>query len=548
MLTCGIKLTHDGGVALLDDNRLLFSVEVEKLKGRVRHDGLRDLSSVDEILGPYGHSLSTVDRIVIDGWLGKVPMTVCDRSEHLSLAPYRRGVVSAELLEDYPGKILDLSYSSYPHYAGHAVSAYYSSPFARNGEDSYVICWDGPMFPFLYLVRHGEPAIESLGALHYLLGDSYHELSQLFPPFSAPVKWPHILSLAGKIMAYVAKGEAIPSLVSDIMVVYERAVREVFLDDPPADYALSEGNGRAILARLKDGFPDCTSYSPQDVLASIHDFIGDLFVSSVVKRIGEIGHGQRINLCLAGGCALNIKWNSRVRDSGVIDAMWIPPFPNDSGSAIGAACCDLMKHGQANHLDWSLYSGPGLNPSQPMSGWRSRECSIAGLAKKLHDENVPVMVLNGNSELGPRALGHRSILAPAVTGGMKDRLNHIKRRESYRPVAPICLEHRAREVFSPGSPDPFMLFEHAVREPWLDRVPAICHLDGTARLQTVGSSGDPAMLELLTEYESLSGIPLLCNTSANELNEGFFPDLRSAMEWGGVSAIWSEGVLYETIH
>lgn len=130
---------------------------------------------------------------------------------------------------------------------------------------------------------------------------------------------------------------------------------------------------------------------------------------------------------------------------------------------------------------------------------------------------------------------------------MKGRLNRIKRRESYRPVAPICLEHRARDVFSPGSPDPFMLFEHAVREPWLDRVPAICHLDGTARLQTVGSSGDAVMLELLTEYERVSGIPLLCNTSANELNQGFFPDLRSAMEWGGVSAIWSEGIFYEAI-
>jgi carbamoyltransferase len=90
-----------------------------------------------------------------------------------------------------------------------------------------------------------------------------------------------------------------------------------------------------------------------------------------------------------------------------------------------------------------------------------------------------------------------------------------------------------------------MLFEHDVREQWRARVPAICHLDNTARVQTVGRGDDATIFELLTEYERVSGIPLLCNTSANHSGRGFFPDLRSAMDWGRIPAIWSDSVLYE---
>ncbi|MEE3922504.1 carbamoyltransferase C-terminal domain-containing protein [Micromonospora sp. BRA006-A] len=150
------------------------------------------------------------------------------------------------------------------------------------------------------------------------------------------------------------------------------------------------------------------------------------------------------------------------------------------------------------------------------------------------------MVVDGRAELGPRALGHRSIIAPAHDPAMKDRLNEIKLRESYRPVAPICLEERAPEVFDPGTPDPYMLFEHHIRPGggWRDRVPAVVHADGSARLQTVGPA-HPLLFELLTAYERHSGIPVLCNTSANHPGRGFFPDAASAMRWGGVPRVWS---------
>jgi carbamoyltransferase len=153
------------------------------------------------------------------------------------------------------------------------------------------------------------------------------------------------------------------------------------------------------------------------------------------------------------------------------------------------------------------------------------------------------VVLDGRAELGPRALGSRSIIAPATSPKMKDRLNEVKDREPYRPVAPICLEEAAPGVFTPGTPDPYMLFDHEVRPEWRARIPAIVHLDGTARLQTVGR-GDGAVRRLLESYFEASGIPVLCNTSANLKGSGFFPDVASALAWGRVDLVWSEGTLY----
>ena len=165
-------------------------------------------------------------------------------------------------------------------------------------------------------------------------------------------------------------------------------------------------------------------------------------------------------------------------------------------------------------------------------------------AELIHRSNEPVLFLDGKAELGPRALGNRSILAAPIRGTMKDTLNRVKGREGYRPVAPVCLESHAPDIFDPGSPDPFMLYDHRVRPPWKDRIPAIQHLDGTARLQTVNADEHPLIFELLTAYHAVSGVPLLCNTSANFQGKGFFPDLQSAGQWGEVNYVWSAGRLF----
>jgi acyl carrier protein len=127
---------------------------------------------------------------------------------------------------------------------------------------------------------------------------------------------------------------------------------------------------------------------------------------------------------------------------------------------------------------------------------------------------------------------------------MKDRLNVIKGRAGYRPIAPICLSALSSDVFVPGSDDPYMLFEHRLRDGWADRIPAIVHLDGTARLQTIDLAADSVTARILAAYVEISGIPVLCNTSANFNGRGFFPDVASAAKWGGTRYIWSAGALY----
>ncbi|HUO40321.1 MAG TPA: carbamoyltransferase C-terminal domain-containing protein, partial [Mycobacterium sp.] len=191
------------------------------------------------------------------------------------------------------------------------------------------------------------------------------------------------------------------------------------------------------------------------------------------------------------------------------------------------------------------YSGPDVAHSRAVDGWTASACDESALAHLLHVVGMPVVVLDGRAELGPRALGNRSILAPATHASMRRQLNLIKDRADYRPIAPICLESRASEVFDPGGSDRFMLFDHAVRPGWVSRVPAVQHLDGSARLQTIAPDTVGTRVgQILMHYERLSGIPVLCNTSANLSGHGFFPDVRTATRWGRTPYVWSAGILY----
>jgi carbamoyltransferase len=167
------------------------------------------------------------------------------------------------------------------------------------------------------------------------------------------------------------------------------------------------------------------------------------------------------------------------------------------------------------------------------------------LASLLYETNEPVVFLNGKAELGPRALGNRSIIAAPTSDNMKDILNKVKKRERYRPVSPICLEEQGHIIFEPGTKDPFMLFDHMVKPEWVEKIPAVLHLDGSARLQTVNQNDNPVVHELLSHYYALSGIPLLCNTSANLNGSGFFPDVSSATKWNRVNYVWSDNCLFE---
>ncbi|MCC2442989.1 hypothetical protein OCB02_06825 [Bacillus cereus] len=542
MLICGIKLTHDGSVALIKDNRLVFSYEVEKFNNNKRYSEITDLSFLEEALIRNGYDVLQVDHFVIDGWAGlkEGELKVFSRGQELKLkvAPYREASLSADSLKTYTGNGLSIAsheynYTSYLHSTTHIFSTYSSSPFSKNSEPSYILVYDGGMYPRLYYFDPINNNLENLGPLFMFIGNIYSLYSLHFEPFFNKDKGPRVddLSVAGKVMAYIAKGE----VREELMEQFDHTYKKYFSPSLEFNWKFSQ----AIKA-----FVDKNNIPHADALASFHKYMEDMLVASLGKVVKK--HGKKTgNFCFVGGCSLNIKWNSAIRESKVFDEVFVSPFTNDSGSAIGAACCEMYKQTGNAHLEWSVYNGPEIINNNPADGWSRKKCSIKELANLLYTTNEPVVFLNGRAELGPRALGNRSIFATPFKPEMKDYLNEIKKRESYRPVSPICIEERAEEIFFPGTPDPYMLFDHMLRDEWVESIPAIRHLDGTARLQTINKEENATVYELLVEYEKLSGIPALCNTSANLLGSGFFPDVRSATDWAGTKYVWCNGELYE---
>jgi len=552
MRICGIKLTHDGAIAVVDDGRLVFCTEQEKRSNNPRYQLIDNLDAVVTALTEHGLDPRDIDQFVIDGWDGEVEskFQVLSGAVPITLkgGPYveRHG---EGLLDSVDGFGLILAnkvfpYKSYPHVTGHVASAYCTSPFAKAGRPAFCLVWDGCIFPRLYYVeRRGARLIDCLLPM---IGHAYAVAGHHFGPYKQANRSNWDLGVAGKLMAYIALGAVDETIVAVFQELYEK--RFASDTDEARRYRADINNAESSLAALHDFFDACAlrlgEKRPEDVLASFHEFLERLLVREialVLLRHSSLP-GAR-NLCVAGGCGLNIKWNSALRATGLFDDVWVPPFPNDSGSAIGAACAAMAAQNGYVPLEWSVYSGPALQAGEVAPEWEATPCSMQELAAILAS-NKPVIFLTGRAELGPRALGGRSILAAATSPEMKDHLNDIKRREHFRPVAPICLEDRAPEIFDPGTPDPYMLFDHQTRAEWRDKVPAIVHLDGSARLQTVPRTSQHKVAELLVEYERLTGLPLLCNTSANHHGRGFFPDAAAACQWGRVEHIWCDGLLW----
>jgi carbamoyltransferase len=561
MLRCAIKFTHDGTIALADDDKLLTSVEMEKIENRPRWSAIKDMNDVLKILHAEGINPKKIDRWIIDGWVYQMPINVKSGSEiiSLNLNQYRETNSDDCLLEPSSGSNLlidgnNYHFLSYRHVVGHIFSAYMTSPFSKTSEPSYILVWDGGMDPRLYYVDPVSISVKCLGPLFYLLGDTYSISTRFFGPFqkiwTSGVAEPSNV-VAGRLMAYVALGKKSLQLTEHIWKVWSETFQNIPRGDLKADFQdRSDGSGQCDNAEIFFGLlkedPYVSTFADEDILFAIHEFLGQLIIKGLHDCLERFGIKNKINLCLSGGCALNIKWNHLLRGSELVRDIYIPPFPNDSGIAIGLIGADIFKEGGA-FLEWSPYLGPKLGLKMPLDKrWKSKRCEVHELAKLLYELNEPVVFLYGRSELGPRALGHRSILASPKLVTMRDHLNKIKDRESFRPVAPICLEHRANEIFTPGHRDPFMLFEHIVKDEWVSKIPAVIHLDGTARLQTISACDDTLLFELLTAFEGLSGLPVLCNTSANFNGSGFFPDVASAAEWGNCKYIWADNKIYYT--
>jgi carbamoyltransferase len=247
-------------------------------------------------------------------------------------------------------------------------------------------------------------------------------------------------------------------------------------------------------------------------------------------------------LALAGGVALNCVANARLHREGPFDDVWVQPAAGDAGTALGAA----------------LHLAAGQGPVVPMStaalgrGWSDEEIRhmleaaalpyeepedvAAAVAEELAQDGI-VAWFQGRSEFGPRALGHRSLLAHPGRAENLERLNAVKGREEFRPVAPMVLAERAAELFDGPLPSPYMLFVHDVAEEWRARIPAVVHVDGTARIQTVDGEAEPLVARMLAAFERRTGLPVVVNTSLNTAGRPMVDHPREALECFGSAPV-----------
>ena len=310
-------------------------------------------------------------------------------------------------------------------------------------------------------------------------------------------------------------------------------------------YADGEGGFRtepvgwdALVKRRRPGEPLAAEHA--DLAASVQQVTEDVLLDLVRWLHGRTG-GR--DLAMAGGTALNCVANSRLHAEGPFDRIWVQPAAGDAGTALGGALQLAAAAGELAGPMPDAYLGRGWTDGE-LEAWL-RTAAVAyerpaqlgdAVAAALAEDKI-VAWFQGRSEYGPRALGSRSLLAHPGRKENLDRLNAVKGREEFRPVAPMVLAEAAAEIFHGPLASPYMLFVHSVDPAWRDRIPAVVHVDGTARVQTVDPATQPELARMLTGFQARTGLPVVVNTSLNTAGRPMVDDPRDALECFGSAPV-----------
>jgi hydroxymethyl cephem carbamoyltransferase len=475
---------HDGSVAIVDNERLLASYEAEH-DSRPRHSAVSAFFLLDQLK----RMRVAPSVIATSGWSGGWPFQSAS-------TPYRG--TSESLTRITRERIWDREtvFFESTHERSHIFCAYGLSPFPQ-GQRCYVLVWEGVIGSFYEIDE--QLHITELGSPLDHPGYKYSFLYDLAHPASRAGGWHH--DNAGKLMALAGLATGVPVTGEEADLI-ETLLTTVA--PPKTDKALF-GNSRYLDIGV-------THPAFCNLVARVSEAIFDCFYQHARAHMPK-----RLPLLISGGCGLNCSWNSAWRDCGLFQDVFVPPVANDSGSAIGTAIeAQYMLRGKAK-LSWNLASGDNFCFDERCDDFKQTALSFESLAVLLAEGGIIAWV-QGRAEIGPRALGHRSLLAAPFQSAMRDRLNAIKQRESYRPIAPVCLEEDASDLFGVPTQSPYMLFFHRVRDPNLR---AVTHIDGSARVQTVSSQQNAQLHALLSAFKAISGKGVLCNTSLNFHRKGF---------------------------
>lgn len=556
MRTLGINAAfHDSAACLVEDGRVVAAAEEERFT-RIKHAKRPTpfsayelpFHAIDYCLREAGICLADVNHVAysFDPHLLLHPeeslpstmslplepsgATAASEAEHDPWQPYfLASIVNAprQLAGGVPHHLAERltpdperrpHWHFVPHHLAHAASALLASPF----DQAAVMTLDG----------RGERATTSYWRGS---GTELHPLGEVHLPHSLGLLYEEVTRYLGflhssdeyKVMALASFGQ--PRYVAEFHDIVELKSDGRYVVHPPR---LAERFGPP----RRRGGPWETRH--RDIARSLQVVLEET-VLELAQWLRQTSN-QR-HLCLAGGVALNCVMNAQLRDRGSFDCVWVQPAAGDAGTALGAALWLDARERGARRRDGPLqhaYLGPAFGDEEierflqwSRVPYRRLE-NVAEQAAELLARDAIIGWFQGRMEFGPRALGARSILASPVNPAMQARLNDIKDREDFRPVAPVILEAELLEWFvaQRPQPDPFMLFVHGVRPDKADRIAAVRHVDGTARVQTVNRHQNPLLHDLLDAFARRTGVPVLVNTSFNTRGEPIVCTPRDALE------------------
>ncbi|WP_268544143.1 carbamoyltransferase [Candidatus Nitrosotenuis cloacae] len=527
---------HDSAVALLKDGHIIAAVEEERFS-RKKFDDEFPKMAIDWCLKeakitPHEiHSVAFYDKPVLkfdrllDNYIAVAPRGLYSFLNTMPKWLHKRLWIKNEIRKSLKGFNGDIIFPE--HHMSHAAHTFYTSPFS----ESAILTVDGV----------GEWSTTSIG---YAKNNSI--------TLTNDIRWPHSLGLFYSAFTYflgfqVNEGEyKLMGLASYGRPKYYDMILEKLIDVKEDGsvhldmkyfaftYDKIMTNTKfaelfGIAPREKNELPKQIHY---DIGASAQKVLEDILLKManyVYKKF------KSKNLCLGGGVALNGVANYRILKESSFDNIHIPPSPGDAGSAVG--CAQFLYHIYHNNardivqdlarsIRENIYVGPSYSDEEIRDFLDSHKINyekmnkeelIQKTARLISDGNI-VGWYQGKMEWGPRALGSRSILADPRNHHMKDILNEkIKHRESFRPFAPSILEEYVSEYFEIDRPSPYMLFVAPVKKP--EQIPAVTHVDGTGRLQTVNKYANPLYYDLIREFYDITGIPVIINTSMNVMGE-----------------------------
>lgn len=528
---------HDSSAALLVDGTVVSAAQEERFT-RVKHDSSFPDNAIRFCLDYAGLSLDEIDAVVfyekpflkferiltsqIATFPKSLPMFLKTTPVWLKDKLNMRKLISKELKVEFGCRPKAIKFIE--HHLSHAAFAYCISGY----EDSDVLVVDAVgewATTSIWHVRNGKFEIVKEQRFPDSIGMLYSAFTQ-FLGFK-------VNSDEYKVMGLAPYGNPKDEVTKRFISLIQSEILSDIEGFPSMNlsyFAYQYGDKMIRTSKWEELF-GINQRTENDEITTSHKNLAYAMQYVIEELLVKIVHSMRKysncqNLCLCGGVALNCVANGRLRKEGIYKNIYVPFAPGDCGCSVGAALAYDKLVNNGTEYSVSPYSGPQYQDSEiagvlnehalEYSYVNSVDALCMTTAKLISEGNI-VGWFQGRMELGPRALGNRSILADARNPRMKDLVNsRIKFRESFRPFAPSVLREDTNEYFKECHDSPFMMFTYSVIG---NAIPAVTHIDGTARVQTVSKKDNELYYKLLKSFKTLTGCSVLLNTSFNVMGE-----------------------------